>query len=636
MKENHTAIQNLSDADCLWNGIDFWMLNDALDESQMCFELDQMRSQGVSTVIVRTYVGLKSDYPGAGFKEKFRIALEHADKIGMKFVVQAAYMPEAVPGLAPEHTAGCMVESSPGVYTFKQTPMYVDMLNPEAVRYYLENSYVKMWQEFSSYFGKTIISVWVDEPSYCREGIPWSGVFEQEYKTMWGATPDPAPCFHDMPGCEEARFRYWNTIVRLLEKSYYQQMQECCRKLGLLASGHLMGEGNFHSNFARGAAMMPFYRYFDIPGIDCLTAEMLFKDSPLPRREGTPAVFQELYTTVFQCVSAAKQSGKKRILCEMYGVTSENFAIRNQNAMFNRFASLGINCRTVHAMFYSLRGRGKRAYPPHINYYQPYWQDYHLSIENAAFNSRFVSCGRDVTDTLVLLPWNTAATLYARGELGDNGVEKLRKLEQNFLRLQYDLVHNQIPFDLGDEFLLADLGRIEGNKIICGESSYSSVVLPWCTKLADSTLELLKEFSKHGGRIFTLGEPCRLQGIPAENSALLCKLLAKSRPVGFESDDRTSLQLLHRRCEDHDRLFFCNCDCADPHTIRLERTARELLTDGSLSLPSRKFEIQPGGALRLILDNKDITAEKSAKMVTTLHLENSWQLQKKFSQRFRS
>ena len=620
----------IQDEDLL-SGIDFWMLNDSLDEEQMCFELDQMRSQGVKTVIVRTYTGLQSDYPGSGFKQKFRTALEHAAETGMKFVIQAAYMPEAVPGLAPEHTAGCMVESSPGVYSFKQTPMYVDMLNPEAVRCYLEKSYVEMWQEFSPYFGKTIISVWVDEPSYNREGIPWSDSLVSEYHKMWGSFPDPAPCFHDMPGCQEARFKYWNTVVRLLEKSYYKQMQQCCHKLGLLASGHLMGEGNFHSNLARGAAMMPFYRYFDIPGIDCLTAEMDFADSPLPRREGTPGVFQELYTTVLQCVSAARQAGSRKVLCEMYGVTSENFALRNQISLFNRFAAMGINCRTVHAMFYSLHGRAKRAYPPHINYYQPYWQDYHISVENTQRSSRFVSEGESRAETMVILPWNTAVTLYARGEFGSDGVEKLRVLERNFLDLERIMLHNQVNFDLGDEFLLADEGSVSGNKLVCGKCAYSTVVLPWCAKLADPTLLLLKQFAANGGKIFALGENCCSGAATLPDPAALCRELEKLYPADFESDDRSSLLMHRSRSEDQqERLFVYNCDCRNAHTLRLKQAARELKDDGTYGVPARSFKIHPGCALKLLLTGCDAAdaAGTSAEPAVVLPLGNWWKLQK--------
>lgn len=630
MQYDTNSRQALVQDECLLRGIDFWMLNDALDEKQMCFELDQMRSQGVRTVIVRTYTGLKSDYPGSGFKQKFRAALEHAAETGMRFVIQAAYMPEAVPDLAPEHTAGCMIESSPGVYTFKQTPMYIDMLNPEAVKCYLEKSYIQMWQEFSEHFGKTIISVWVDEPSYSRDGIPWSSVLVEEYRKMWGTLPDPAPCFHDMPGCGEARFRYWNTVVRLLEKSYYKQVQHCCHKLGLLASGHLMGEGNFHSNFARGAAMMPFYRYFDIPGIDCLTAEMDFADSPLPRREGTPGVFQELYTTVLQCVSAARQAGSRRVLCEMYGVTSENFALRNQISFFNRFAAMGINCRTVHAMFYSLHGRAKRAYPPHINYYQPYWRDYHISIENTERSSRFVSEGKSTAETMVILPWNTAVTLYARGEMGSDGIEKLRLLERNFLDLERILLHNQIGFDLGDEFLLADEGSVCENKLVCGKCTYSTVILPWCTKLADSTVRLLKEFAANGGKVFALGENILPEAAVLPSSAVLCKELEKLHPADFKSDDRTSL-LMHRTKGDdqQERLFVYNCDCRNAHTLELARTAKELKDDGTYGTPGQKFTIQPGGALKLLFTgDAEKTACVPAAPAVTLKMSNLWKLQK--------
>ena len=54
----------------------------------------------------------------------------------------------------------------------------------------------------------------------------------------------------------------------------------------------------------------------------------------------------------------------------------ENMNFRDQKYMFDHFASLGINHRSVHGMFYSLRGRGKRAYPPHVLDYQPYWEKY--------------------------------------------------------------------------------------------------------------------------------------------------------------------------------------------------------------------------------------------------------------------
>ena len=45
-------------------GTDFWMLNDELEEGELRRQLRSMRDQGVASVIARTYIGLRSDYPG--------------------------------------------------------------------------------------------------------------------------------------------------------------------------------------------------------------------------------------------------------------------------------------------------------------------------------------------------------------------------------------------------------------------------------------------------------------------------------------------------------------------------------------------------------------------------------------------
>lgn len=612
-----------------WRGLDFWMLNDALDEEQMRFELEEMRRQGVAAVIARTYIGLKSDYPGKDFKRKLRLAVECARELGMKICLQAAYMPEAVPNLPEEYTAGCMKETEPGVYAFCRTEYYIDMFNPEAVRHYLQYVYADVWQDFRDEFGKTIFSAWVDEPSYSREGLPWNGCLVEEYRRMWNCEPEVAPLFHEMPGCGEARFRYWNTVVRLLEKSYFRQLNEFCHSLGLEVSGHLMGEGSFHLNFGRAAAMMPFYRYFDLPGIDTLTAEMYYHDSPLTRLNDDFSFPVDPYTTVRQCVSAARQAGKKRILCEMYGVTSENLALRDQIHLFNRFAVSGINCRSVHGLFYSLRGRGKRAYPPHVNYYQPYWKHYHHSIDECAFNSWFISQGETLCDVLVMLPWNTATTMYAKGELPRNGIQRLRRLELQFLEVEKVLGHNRIAFDLGDEFLLEDCGRVQDGRIFCGACSYRAVVLPYTEKLADSTLRLLAAFAAQGGTVLALGKTACPEAEQLSGLAELQRRLAPFRSMTLECDDTSAILMRHAREDSGEEcLFLFNSDCGNAHAVNLPCPASELKSDGTLGVASTRFVIAEGGALRLVLRKDALASNAPESPVMLQNLPDSWHFRK--------
>ena len=54
----------------LYRGPDFWMLNDRLSEYGIRRQMREMKDKGVYSFIARTYIGLKSDYPGADFKAK--------------------------------------------------------------------------------------------------------------------------------------------------------------------------------------------------------------------------------------------------------------------------------------------------------------------------------------------------------------------------------------------------------------------------------------------------------------------------------------------------------------------------------------------------------------------------------------
>lgn len=583
-----------------FRGVDFWMLNDRLEDEQIRFELQEMHDKGVSAFIARTYTGLKSDYPGPGFKQKMHTVVECARELGMKLFLQAGFMPEAVFGLPEKFTACCVKENEKGEYEFSRTEYYVDMFDPEAVKFYLQKSYEDMWSEFAPEFGKTILSVWVDEPSYSGAGLPWSDTLAARYKERWQEEIHIPSLFHDLPGSSEKRYRYWNTVVRTLEESYFKQVRRWCHDHNLLFSGHLMGEATFHSNFYRGGAMMPFYRYLDIPGIDCLMADMCFNDSPLPRLIENQTVSPDLYTTPLQCVSAAAQAGKELVLCEMYGVSSENLALRDQLYLFDRFASFGINCRSVHGYFYSLRGRGKRAYPPHINYYQPYWEQYGHLTRECALNAWFVSQGERQNSILLLLPWNTAASLYARGEMTDGAVPALAALESSFLDLERLLTGNGINFDLGDEFIMEDEGSVSGGSLVIGKCAYKTVVLPRGTvKLADSTVKLLKDFLSAGGRVLSLGDtPLAEAEVCLSEARLLRELLKETSPL-LESDDLSALQILHRKGE-KELLFVFNTDCRKEHRITLLKNASLFESDGSLSQTGTHFTVPAGGALRLV------------------------------------
>lgn len=95
--------------DSSYYGIDFFMLNNTLSSGELLFQLAEMSKTGTKSILIRTYSGLNSDYPGENFKKKTRFIIENAKKLGITVYLQAKYMPECIPNIPSEHAISHIV-----------------------------------------------------------------------------------------------------------------------------------------------------------------------------------------------------------------------------------------------------------------------------------------------------------------------------------------------------------------------------------------------------------------------------------------------------------------------------------------------------------------------------------------------
>ena len=61
-----------------------------------------------------------------------------------------------------------------------------------------------------------------------------------------------------------------------------------------------------------------------------------------------------------------------------------------------------------------------------------------------------------------------------------------------------------IPFHIGDEIMMERHGRVDGGKLIIGEMSYSTVIIPDHIRFLPNTERLLDEFKAQGGHIVSV------------------------------------------------------------------------------------------------------------------------------------
>ncbi len=226
-----------------FRGTELWMLNDRLDDQELRFQIREMSEKGFYSFIARTYIGLKSDYPGPQFMARMKTIIEAAREYNMKVFLQAGYMPEAVLDLPPEYAMqhltafrsgeggdqGDLLCSRNGIdYRAVSSQTVLDMFNPAAMKFYMKQSYENLWIQFQEEFGRTIQSVWVDEPSYKSTHLPWSPTLPALFREKWQYSLEEklSLLFSDEDGCETVRYHYWRTIQELMKKAYFTEVRD--------------------------------------------------------------------------------------------------------------------------------------------------------------------------------------------------------------------------------------------------------------------------------------------------------------------------------------------------------------------------------------------------------------------------
>ena len=681
------AYESFVHPDPMYRGTDFWMLNDRLEEEEIVRQLHEMKEQGVYSFIARTYIGLKSDYPGPDFQSKLRCIVDTAKALDMKVFLQAGYMPECVLDLPREYSLnyirvyrdGEIPKEEPILCRYEELTFteycsgtYLDMFRHDSVAFYLKQSYENVWRDFAKDFGDPICSIWVDEPSYSAEYLPYPRGIEERFLARYGYSLREViyKLYVDAPEYRTVRYHYRKLLQDLLEENYFSMLRRWCNERGLMASGHLMLEDTLYSQISRACAVMPYYKYFDLPGIDLLCGQMNWRRGEIKpgthRYQDPDWRYRSIITTTpIQCASAARQMGAEHILCEMYGVTTQDMTFRNQKHQFDYMIAHGINHRAVHGIFYSLHGRAKRLYPPHVNYYQPYWKDLHILYDYVASVSRFASLGKPDGDVLLLHPLDSAYCEFVSrehesltGRQPSSAALTQRDTEFHDLIVKMSFAH--CIFDLGDERSIEDMGCVQGDRLAVGQMTYRTVVLPRMLEIGSETVKKLRDFALAGGRIIVLGDaPTLMDGWEIDHAPL-----ADITHVEYVGTDRELIETIRnpyysyegcydsenvyirRRTEGKDSYYFLfNADCSieQKGTLRVGGRVRAELWDGfskrvtpiacrdAHGATEIQVTIPEGGSLMIHTEETEETHAlvKEIPMETSYPLSDRWQIKRR-------
>ena len=450
---------------------------------------------------------------------------------------------------------------------------WVDLMNPEMVKAFIDCSYVPYAQRFA---GKPhVCGIFTDEPqigpqlTMANAGVvSFSPVLVDAFKARTGMdlAPNLPALFAEVGDWRRVRLDYYRTVAACLEKAFSKQIGDFCATNRLIWTGHYNGEDAPAVNMRNEGALMQQLRHMQMPGIDALGLR---------------------YNTL-HCgkvmTSVANQYGRRRRLSELFGISGHNMTFEDRMWITSWHTLMGVNFMCPHLSLYSMKGERKRDYPPTLSPHQPYWRYNKLFEDYSARLAYFATIGRTVSEICVLSPIESD---YIEGASNLAG-----KRDGDYDRLLNALMRTHRNFDIGDEQIISEIGSVAGGRFVVGQMAYRAVVVPQMLTIRASTVALLKRFADQGGTVLVAeAYPALVDG--AENSAdlpilkafaplvkgddLLAALNAKIRPLFTLNGDRHELVWTHLRSVSNGyTLQLSNTSRLDSRTLALRFDDRDV------------------------------------------------------------
>ena len=453
-----------------------------------------------------------------------------------------------------------------------QGQTYVDVMNPTAIRRFLEITHEAYFQEVGGDFGGAVPAIFTDEPRMATRTnrypkqlkdaashedviLPWSDALQERLMTQGADILDMVPALvWEQPGSHIARYTYRNAASEQFVSAFLDQIGDWCRAHHILFTGHVLSEDSLSAQAASLGDCMRCYRGMDIPGVDVLCDDRQF-------------------LTVKQAASVAHQMGKKGVASELYGVTEWNCDFKTYKLQGDWQAALGVTNRVPHLSWMSMEGEAKRDWPGSIFYQAPWWKEYHTIEDYFARLNTVLTRGKPMIDLAVIHP---VESLWLH--MGNNAdtLKQRQEMDAVFDTLIRGLLLNLMDFDLISEALLPDQKPfIDEQGLHIGEMTYRTVIVPQMDTIRSTTLEVLGQFKQYGGRVIFAGSaPLLVDAAPSSKAAKLaasCEyaegmenlywLLKQEQNVSVQQENgcRSDRLIMQRRKDgDSEWLFFCH------------------------------------------------------------------------------
>jgi len=538
-------LKSFKSPETIYRAYPFFSWNDKLDKDELERQIDEFADKGYGGVFLHSRVGLVTGYLSSDWMKLTCASVREAQKtktyawlydedkwpsgfaggevpkLGKAYRNHALILLEdAKPDENDEvlsefdqenhHYSICANVYPLGNLWFNKTS-YVDLMNPNVTKAFLESTHERYKKSCGEYFGNVIPGIFMDEPCYLMDNlykmpaVPWSEFLPEYFKKIKGYSIEDhlKELFFDEGDYQKIRFDFYDAATRLFSESWTKQYFNWCDKNKMKMTGHFMAEDTLVSQTQWIGAAMPHYEFMHQPGIDKLGRNL----EPIGNT-----------LTVKQLTSVADQLGKERTLCEAFGTIGQQSSFYHRKWIADWLVALGINFINQHLSLYSMRGERKRDFPANLFYQQPWWDKEKPFADYMARISYFALQGKRDVDILVIHPISSVWSEYSPLHEKDNFMVETNVYDKPLETLSKSLIASKLDFHYGDEIIMEGHAKVENGKFVIGNYSYSTVIVPPALTLRSKTFELLSEFSKLNPErlIFISPAPVRIDGIKRE------------------------------------------------------------------------------------------------------------------------
>ncbi|MFE6826334.1 glycosylhydrolase-like jelly roll fold domain-containing protein [Streptomyces sp. NPDC057690] len=368
---------------------------------------------------------------------------------------------------------------------------YVDLLDDEPVRLFLDIVPGEYHRRFRRYFGTVVPGFWDDEPFFASaeahfKRLPWSPTLD---KALRAVDVEPgvayAAAFDDLGRTGRiARGRYWQAVSNRFARYFRAQARWCEERNVALITNPLYDEAAPAKRIPTTGDLHKVNQWAQVPGGDIITAEYVAgQQTMLPRNP----------------VSVAHQMGRERALMEMFGNMGWQVTPGFVHATVGAQAARGVNLTVLHALW---TDEAVVYFPPPFGPRAPWWWSMRPLAE---WIGRVMEAGRGTSAarTAILQPQRAAEQW--------SGTDRQGQIDGALADAAYALERAQVDFDLlhegaltGDPDLLAH-ARVRSGRLAVGDARYDLVVLPVVPTLDTVTVRALTDFVRAGGTVVAVG-----------------------------------------------------------------------------------------------------------------------------------